>query len=243
MKDQTSTDIFGLAVETYASSFFKSFKRIKVFSSIAGLEYIRPSYLFRSFNRMPDLEKLALEKSTGQILDVGACAGSHALALQNMNKKVTALEISEKCCKVMSSRGVKNVVCADIHAFEVGSFDTILLLMNGIGLAGDINNLLSFLKHLRKLLNPGGQIIFDSADIDYVYYERDGSKWVDLNNEYYGQVKYTMEYNGNKGNEFPWLFLDKNTARDHAGKVGFNMEILAEGDHNNYLAILKPESV
>ncbi len=243
MKDQNPPDIFGLAVEEYASSFLKPFKRIKVFSSIAGLEYIRPAYLFRSLNRMPVLERMALDKAVGNILDVGACAGSHALALQNMEKQVTALEISEKCCSVMKKRGVKDVVCADIHAFNEDSFDTILLLMNGIGLAGDLERLPAFLDHLKKLLKPGGQILFDSADIEYAYFEKDGSKWVDLNNMYYGQVKYSMEYNGKKGNEFPWLFLDKNTASNYVENAGFNMEILAEGDHNNYLALLKTEVV
>jgi SAM-dependent methyltransferase len=232
-------DVFGKAVTDYYSSPIKWPGKITVHSSISGKEYIKVSHLFRPFKKMPELEALALEYCTGSILDIGACAGSHALELQNRGKDVTALEISEVCCSVMEKRGVFKVNCADVFHFNKGRYDTLLMLMNGIGIAGTLSGLETLLRHLKNLLNPGGKILFDSSDIDYAFYESDGSKWVDLNNNYYGQVKYEMEYRGVKGEKFDWLFIDKDKMQEIAAMCGYNFSVLADGNHYDYLGELK----
>ncbi|RYF98786.1 MAG: class I SAM-dependent methyltransferase, partial [Chitinophagaceae bacterium] len=56
---------------------------------------------FRSEDEMPELELIALDMCRGKILDAGAGAGSHALALQKMKKDVTALDISERAVAIM----------------------------------------------------------------------------------------------------------------------------------------------
>ena len=52
-------------------------------------------------------------------------------------------------------------------------FDSILLLMNGLGLAGSLQKLPDFLLHLSKYLLSGGSIIADSSDINYLFEEED----------------------------------------------------------------------
>ena len=54
---------------------------------------------------MPMLERTALQMATGQILDVGAGSGCHALALQDMGKEVCAIDISPLSVEVMKQRG------------------------------------------------------------------------------------------------------------------------------------------
>ncbi|HQS05384.1 MAG TPA: SAM-dependent methyltransferase, partial [Daejeonella sp.] len=88
-----------------------------------------------------------------------------ALILQAKGIDVTALEISSKACEIMKHRGVKKVVNADILQYDSEKYDTILLLMNGIGLCEDIPGLRYFLDYIKKLLMPSGQLIFDSSDI------------------------------------------------------------------------------
>ena len=73
----------------------------------------------------------------------------------------------------MRRRGVKKVINADVFQFEIEQFDTIIMMMNGIGLCGDIEGLKHFLEYLKKLLAPGGQVIFDSSDIAYLYKDDD----------------------------------------------------------------------
>ncbi len=203
-------------------------------------DLVNPSYFFRSFKQMPKLERLALEKAQGKILDVGACAGCHSVYLQEKGFEVTALEQSALCCQVLKDRKLKTVVHQDLFQFASQKFDTILLLMNGTGIAGTLQNFNPFLLHLKKLLNPGGQILIDSSDLIYLYMEEDGSALVNLNaSDYYGELTYQTEYNGSRGNKFPWLYLDRDNLAKEAKNAGLKIETFDHGNHFDYLATLK----
>lgn len=239
MTKQNKPDPFGEAVSDYFSSKWKASK-IRVESNITSVEKIAPSYLFRAYNKMPEIEQFALDACVGNILDVGACAGSHALYLQAQNKQVKAIDISPLCCETMKARGVRNVECIDFYNIRAGEqkFDTILLLMNGMGIAGLLSNLEKFLSKIKELLTAKGKVLFDSSDIEYAYYEKDGSKWINLNSEYYGEVSYTISYKKTIGNKFPWLFIDAETMAKYAEESGFQFKLLKEGPHYDYLGEL-----
>jgi SAM-dependent methyltransferase len=234
------SDPFGRAVQDYYRSFIH-WRRIKVWSGVTGYEKINPAYLFRNYSQMPFPERKALETCYGKILDIGACAGSHSLYLQQRGYDVTALDLSPGCCEIMHKRGINNVICEDFYSYNTGKFDTLLLLMNGIGIAGSLDKLIIFLKHCESLLNPGGQILFDSSDIDYIYVEKDGSRWIDLNKEYYGEVRYKLFYRDEESEQFDWLFIDPATMKMKANEAGFSFNILAEGIHYDYLGVLKKD--
>jgi SAM-dependent methyltransferase len=227
----------GEALEAYLNG--KTNAAITVISNIAEDDLIPVAYLFRDFEQMPELEQLALQECTGRVLDLGAGAGSHALWLQQKGLDVTALDISPKAADVMQKRGLKNVVEADFWKFKpTGKFDTILLLMNGIGLAGKIITLPVFFAHLKTMLHPGGQILLESSDILYMFEEEDGSVVLDLNGGYYGEVEYQMAFQHSKGAAFPWLFVDFALLSDYATEAGFKTEALYEGENGEYLAKL-----
>ncbi|HSI91466.1 MAG TPA: hypothetical protein VK927_10150, partial [Adhaeribacter sp.] len=141
-------------------------------------------------------------------------------------------------------RGLKEAVQADIWQFEPAvKFDTILLLMNGIGLAGTLESLEQFLCHLADMLQPGGQILLESADILYMFEAEDGSVLLDLNAAYYGEVQYQMAFNRRKGPSFPWLFLDFGLLEEYAAKAGLATEMLLMGPEGQYLARLEQQPV
>jgi len=187
---------------------------------------------------MPELEKKALHLCSGKILDIGAGSGSHSLYLQENGEDVTALDIKQGFVDVMKKRGVKNVICSDIFDYKGQGFDTLLMLMNGIGFTKNFEGLTVFLKSAKKLLNPGGQIILDSSDLMYLYEEEDGSYAINLNEEYYGEVMYQIEYNNIKGEPFQWLYIDFDNLSLYADQVGFSCEKIFENNHYNYLARL-----
>jgi len=199
---------------------------------------IRISYFFRTHDEMPELEKKALHLCSGKILDIGAGSGSHSLYLQENGEDVTALDIKQGFVDVMKKRGVKNVICSDIFDYKGQGFDTLLMLMNGIGFTKNFEGLTVFLKSAKKLLNPGGQIILDSSDLMYLYEEEDGSYAINLNEEYYGEVMYQIEYNNIKGEPFQWLYIDFDNLSLYADQVGFSCEKIFENNHYNYLARL-----
>lgn len=185
---------------------------------------------FRDFYEMPELEQKALKLCTGKVLDIGAGAGSHALELQNLDIDVTTLEISPAACEVMHSRGIHQVVCDDIFKYNHEKFDTLILLMNGIGLCGTCEDFKRFLQHVEQLLLPGGQLIFDSCDIAYMYED------VPTPEHYYGEVNCRYEYAGRKTDWFRWLYLDYHTMSALARSAGWSVERIAEDENDQYLA-------
>ena len=78
----------------------------------------------------------------------------------------------------------------------------------------------------------------DSSDICYVFEDEDG--FIDLTGieGYYGELTYQMQYRGIKGEPFPWLFIDPETLREQASLHGFQCDIIARGEHYDYLARL-----
>lgn len=229
-------DPFGAAIHDY----FKNGKApdIRVDSNYTENESIPVAWFFRKHDEMPLIERKALELCRGNILDVGAAAGCHSLVLQEQGKTISALEKSELAADVMKQRGISEVIVADIFEFDKQKFDTILLLMNGTGIGGTLDGLRKLLSHLKKLLNEGGQILIDSSDIKYLFEEEDGSYWVDLSStDYYGEMEYEVKYKHHHS-AFKWLFTDFATLQKEAGKAGLTCELIASGEHFDYLAKL-----
>ena len=195
--------------------------------------------LFRSFEGMPSLEQYALELAEGRILDVGAGSGCHSLALQKMGKTAFAIDISPLSVMVMKERGVD---ARQVNLYDpafTDKFDTVLMLMNGTGIIGCLENMPVFFDRMRELLTPGGSLLIDSSDLRYLFEEEDGSLMIDLADDYYGQLDYQMVYKNVEGEPFDWLYVDFDTLAYYAEESGFKAELLAEGDHYDYLACLK----
>lgn len=232
----SNTDILGSALMAFY--YDDDQDKLMILADQMEIDEMPIAYYFRNFNIMPEIEKRALKRCAGKVLDVGAGGGSHALWLQSQNISVTALDISVGCIRVMKDRGVKSVINHDILDFKHQKFDTILLLMNGIGISKNLDRLNDFLTHLKTLLNENGQVLFDSADLQYLYTDEDGSMLLDLNGSYYGEMSFRFAYKGIKGPWFKWLYIDEFLMEEYSNKAGFNMEIIYRGDSFNYLARL-----
>lgn len=212
---------------------------LRVFSSQFDEDEIPVEQLFRTFDEMPPLEQQALMLAQGKILDVGAGSGCHALALQAMNKEVTAIDISELSVEVMNSRGVEDARAIDLYDEHLADrYDTILLLMNGSGIIGNIGGMERFFLRMKQLLKPGGCIYMDSSDLKYLFEEEDGSYLIDVAGDYYGIVDFRMQYKQVKGETFDWLYIDFDTLSYYAEQYGFRAELVCQGEHYDYLAKL-----
>lgn len=214
---------------------------ITVHSSVAEDEPLPASYLFRTLWEMPELERTALEECRGKVLDMGAGAGCHALELQQRGFTVKAVDASAGAVQVMAQRGVREPVCHDIFDPALtaeGPYDTLLMLMNGVGLVGTLDGLEKFLAHARTLLAPGGQILATSADISYLYEDEEGALVLNLNGPYYGEVEYRMSYKDVTGEPFPWLFADASILQDYAEAAGYQVEFIDHDEQDQYLVRL-----
>ena len=200
-------------------------------------------YMFRDFDQMPALEQKALDLCRGKILDVGCGAGSHSLYLQDKGFDLTALDISAGAVEVCRKRGVKNIIHSDFLDYSGIKFDTILLLMHGIGMAGTLDRLDVFLSHAMSLLVEGGQVLLDSSDIIYMFdQDEDGGYWVPGEVSYYGEVMFITEYQGYKSKAFPWLYLDFEMLKKSAATHKLSCDLVSSGPHYDYLARLTKKS-
>lgn len=213
---------------------------LRVFSSQFEEDEIPVADLFREYDDMPELERIALDEASGEILDVGAGSGCHSVALMKMGKSAVAIDISPLSVEVMKERGVDAL---QVNLYDESfdrKFDTVLMLMNGTGIIGNLDNMPVFFERMKQLLKLGGSILIDSSDLRYLFEEEDGSLMIDLADDYYGQLDYQMQYKDVHGEPFDWLYVDFDTLAFYAEESGFDAVLLAEGEHYDYLAKLTP---
>ena len=157
-------------------------------------------------------------------------AGSHALELQQLGCDVTAVEISPSAAAVIRERGVKNVICAAIADVHEGSFDTIVLLMNGFGIAGNEVGLEALLKHLKTLLAPSGSILADSTNLR----EWEERAILNLSDGYHGEVMFRVA-DGELSDEFGWIYPDEFLLEALCDELGLSFEVIAYGERGSFL--------
>ena len=224
-------DVFGRALKDFYTDRFT--EKLMLHTSYGEPEEMPLDIFFREEEEMSEVELEALSCCYGKVLDIGAGVGSHALVLQELELDVTALEISPLAAEVMQQRGVRNIINQDIFTYSGNTYDTLLLLMNGIGLVGSTAGLRQFLQLAKKLLRPNGQLLFDSSDIAYLY---EGN--IPPGDKYYGEIAYQYEYHQEKGNWFNWLYIDQDTLAEIAGEEGWLTIIQYEDESDQYLARL-----
>jgi 2-polyprenyl-3-methyl-5-hydroxy-6-metoxy-1,4-benzoquinol methylase len=229
-----NNDPLGRAVLDFLDGEFEP--DILVTSDWADDDVLPVPYLFRSFEEMPDWEQKALKLSTGKILDVGAGSGCHSKILMEMEKNVEAIDISEGAIEAMKSQGIKAQL---IDFYEVeGTYDTILFLMNGLGMARTPSGLIELLEKCKSLLNVGGQVLFDSSDLMFMVDDPQEFETMHAH-DYYGTLAYQMHYAEQHSEEDLWMYVDSDTVAHACHVVGLKYEKLMEGEHYNYLASIR----
>jgi len=203
---------------------------IRLRSSLGEDELLPAAVFFRHGDALFPFERYALDLARGDILDLGAGAGVHALELQTRGFDVVALENSAPLVRLMRERGVRDALRGDFRWWRGPRFDTVLMLMNGIGPTATLGGLDRFLAHARSFVAEGGQIIIDSAEVAP---EPDES--VDLQmwppaGGYEGQAWIDLEFEGQRGLPFRELYTDVETLRERAAEAGWTPEIAFEED-------------
>jgi SAM-dependent methyltransferase len=229
-------DLFGQAILDFYTQ--NNPQPLYTETSISEVDEMDVAYLFRTFKNMPKLEQKALQLAHGRVLDIGAGAGCHAVYLQQKGFEVTALDHSAQAIEACRLQNINHCIQSSLLEFQPETqYDTLLLLMNGTGIFGRLNQTALYLQKLKSLLNPGGQILIDSSDLIYMFDEDDdGGRWIP-DHGYYGELEFTLTYKGQK-EQFPWLYLDYNTLQNAALANGLQCELIIEGKNYDYLARL-----
>jgi SAM-dependent methyltransferase len=201
------------------------------------------SYFFREPAEFPPYEQLALDLCRGWVLDVGAGSGCHSLALQERELRVTAIEILPSMVRILRERGVRDARVATWMDVEAEPFDTVLMMMNGLGLTETLHGLRRFFSEARRLVARGGQVLADSTDVRAKLDPESGRTGAleRADGRYVGELHFQIEYDGRKGEPFPQLYVDANTLIRYAREQEWGCEILLDPDeYGHYLARLTP---
>lgn len=228
-------DVYGEALAEYFEKQELS-TPLYLHSTYGDIEEMPIEVFFRDLEEFPELEFIALSLCDGKVLDVGAGVGAHALYLQQKDFDVTALEISATACTIMQQRGVQKIVQENFYNLKDTQYDTLLFLMNGIGLAGTVDGFRQLLAHSKTLLSDRGQLLFDSSDISYLYDEYR----IQRPSYYFGEIGFQYEFKGVKGEPFKWLYLDQETLIKIAHEEGWVVQILFEDENDQYLVRMEP---
>jgi len=202
---------------------------------------IETTEYFTLDGQLAALDALALDRCRGRVLDVGAGAGRHSLALEARGHEVVAIDVSPVCSALCTERGVQDSRTFNImtlHSEEpLGRFDSIFFGMQTIGVAGGMKPLEELLRRLKNCLSPGGELIVDSSELREAW---DG----DLadRSPTRGEIVLSTRYRGLRGSPFPWLYLAENDLTTSARNAGYEIEVLARVEGGEYLAVLRPDA-
>ena len=204
-----------------------------------GVAYqIETEEYFTLDGSLAPLDVIALERSRGRVLDVGAAAGRYALALQRRGLEVVAIDLSPICTELCRSRGVRDARTFDIMRLDseelLGRFDTILFGMQTIGVAGGVSSLQRLMERLRTCLQTGGEILVDSSALREAWEGNSGDRSPEA-----GEIVLSTRYRGWMGASFPWLYLGARDLEQVARRSGFTTEILGEVVTGEFLAALR----
>ena len=217
----------------------KASAAVVVHDADGDTEVVPAGVFFREPEDFSALEEAALDLCRGRVLDVGAGAGCHSLVLQERRLRVCAIDVAPEAVEVMRNRGVKDVRCADVFGFQAEPFDTLLMLMNGIGVVGSLAGLQRFLRDVKGLVKPEGQILLDSYDPGPGDVEGAVTQGGTLRaGRYIGEMRFQLEYAGTTGPTLEWLFVDFETLAAQAAREGWFAESIWQEEEGHYLARL-----
>ena len=182
---------------------------------------------FRSWDGLPAHHRCLLSHARGRVLDFGAGAGQHALALQERGLEVTAIDISPRAAALCRERGVRDAQVMDgmRMTFDDACFDTVVMLGNNLGIAGTPDGLRELLGSLRRIVRPGGQILAEfndhtaTHDPTHLRYQQ----WNAARGRYPGSIRLRLEYRGACGPEFDWLLVTLSDLKAICAETGWRI--------------------
>jgi SAM-dependent methyltransferase len=193
------------------------------------------AYFFRAEKEMPALEMQALKLCKGKVLDIGGGAGCHAKWLLDKKMEVMAIDTSPGAIEAMNQQGIPASQSDFWKFIPPHKFDTLLMLMNGLGIMGNLSNAPDFFTRIKQLLAPGGQLLVDSSDLKHLYMEGEETV-IELSGKYLGESRFCFEFQKEKSSWFEWIYLEFDLLEEMALNNGFFCEKIDQLEDGTYLA-------
>lgn len=240
----------GSSFELYAQAMldFWMGKRVRVeFERDDGYRSLSAIHsYFSTANQWPRMEREAMKLVRGRVLDLGCGPGRHALYLQSKGHDVVGLDASPTQVALARIRGVHEVYLGNVRRIPkgLGTFDTVLMLGNNLGLAGDAPRMRKFLRDLRPAVRRGGRLVGHSRipgtwSEDHLPYVRRNI----ARGRPPGLLTLRVRYKGAVGDWFDLLIQSPEDLARLAQQSGWILtRIIWEGGYGpgDYIAVLEP---
>jgi SAM-dependent methyltransferase len=199
---------------------------------------------FRTWPEMPAHHRCLLSHARGRVLDVGAGAGQHTLALQGRGLAVTAIDASPLAVEVCRARGVRDAREMDANDLRLDeTFDTVLFLGNTLGIAGTPNGLRALLRRLHDLVTADGHILAElndyttTANPTHLRYHQHNRQ----RGRYPGSLNLRIEYDDTRGPAFDWLLQSLPDLRAICAETGWKVArcVQVEAEATYAMALVK----
>ena len=195
-------------------------------------------------NAWPQPEVDVLDSVLGRVLDIGAGAGRHSLALQESGCEPMALDVSPGAIEVCRMRGVEWTFKGsvfDLLTVPVEPFDSVILMGNNLALLQSEARAANMFNAMRRLLRPGGRVIGTCLD-PYQTDDADRLQYHEANRaagRYPGQIRMRFRYQRLATDWFGILFLAVDELSDLARRNHWQV-IDATDPDPTYVAVLRP---
>jgi len=196
-------------------------------------------------SKWPRMEREAIKLVRGRTLDLGCGPGRHAIFLQKKGFDVVGVDASPTQVALARIRGLANVYQASVRRLPrgLGTFHSVLMLGNNLGLAGDLPRFRRFLRELRGITRNGGRLIGHSRipgtwSEDHLPYV----KWNVRRGRPAGLLTLRVRYKGRVGDWFDLLLIPPDELAKAAHETGWDLvRVIWEGGYQpgDYVGVLE----
>ena len=203
---------------------------------------MRPLAYFSEYPEWAEHQKLAMNYTTGRILDIGCGAGRHALYLQKKGHDVLATDNSPLAIQVCKKRDVKNAMVVPITQLNsnFGTFNTITMMGNNFGLFASYKRAKWLLKRFAAMTTEDGKIVAETMD-PYQTENHTHLAYHQSNRErdrMSGQLRIRIRYKQYATPWFDYLFVSKSELEDVLVDTIWTIERYIDSDKPSYIMIL-----
>jgi 2-polyprenyl-3-methyl-5-hydroxy-6-metoxy-1,4-benzoquinol methylase len=192
----------------------------------------------------PPFGREVMERIHGRTLDVGAGAGRLALALQERDVPVVALDVSAGTIEVAAARGVRETVCATIEehaAIRPDPYDCFALFGNNVGLLESRERAPQFLDALAAMAKPGAQVVAQGTNpyltdnaLHLEYYERNQRR-----GRMGGQVRLRVRFADLATDWFDYLLCSPEEFEQLVANTRWSVEEIDDSRSPSFVAVLR----
>lgn len=199
---------------------------------------------FSKYHDWFEREKTAITHAKGRVLDIGCAAGRHALFLQERGHKVLAIDNSPLAVRICRKRRVKNAKIVPVTqiSYQLGLFDTILMLGNNFGLVGNLKRGQWLLRRFKRMTPSEGIIIAGNGfDINASDTFR---KQVERNiqqGKMAGEFSLRLQYKHYTSPLIHWLYTSKEDMCTILNGTGWYVDNFIEDGTGAFVGLLRKE--